>query len=893
MSLTPGTRLGPYEIAAPIGAGGMGEVFRARDTRLSRDVAVKVLPPRFAADAEALARFEREAKAVAALSHPNILSIFDFGSADGVAYAVTELLDGEPLRERLKTGALSSRKATECAIQVAHGLAAAHDKGVVHRDLKPENLFITRDGRVKILDFGLARQDAAGPAGSDSGSPTEAHHTEPGVVLGTVGYMSPEQVRGKTVDHRSDIFSLGAVLYEMVTGTPAFKRDTAAETMTAILRDDPLDEPERTSSRSGQLAPGLERTLRHCLEKSPEERFQSARDLAFDLESLTGSSRSGGQAPASRLAVPVRLPLPLAAGAALVLLGLGYAAARIGQTGPAAAQPLAATYTQLTFQAGALSHASVSPEGQSFVFVRRDGGDLDIQRQRVGGANATNLTADSPEDDTEPAFSPDGSQIAFRSEREGGGLFLMGATGESVRRLTDEGHNPAWSPDGREVVYSTADLQTFWPYGRSGHGFLTAVSVATGEKRRLTKEGQDAAQPSWSPHGHRVAFWGLRSGGQRDLWTVPSSGEGTPVSLTEDADLDWNPVWSPDGRYLYFASDRGGTLGVWRLPVDESSGHASGPPQPLAVPFPTAGYLSFTRDGRHLVLAGAFGTDTIERLAFDPARALAVGEPSTVFASSLRLFYVGASADGHRIAFTSGGRREELYTLSADGSGLRQLTNDAFKDRGPIFLPDGKRLLLYSTRSGRDEAWSVNLDGSGATQLTRSEGVDEVVNPVLSPDGRQFVILLTQGGGSGIAALDPTKPTKIERLAAYEGGGNLDYADWSSDGARLAGVLKQPSGQRKLAIYTLASRSYRVYDVECLQPIVWIEHDRSILYLRSGSLYALDPASGREHEVLTPARLGRGAGSSPIYRYGLSADGKSLFVIVWRDQADIWQVSLR
>ena len=452
----------------------MGEVFRARDTRLSRDVAVKVLPAALAQDDDALARFEREAKAVAALSHPNILAIFDFGKADSVAYAVTELLEGETLRERLKTGALLSRKAAECAIQIAHGLAAAHEKGIVHRDLKPENVFLTRAGHVKILDFGLARQVASGPAGSQSGSPTEAHQTEPGTVLGTVGYMSPEQVRGHAVDHRSDIFSLGSVLYEMATGAPAFKRETAAETMTAILRDDPLDMPE-PASRSSRLAPGLERTLRHCLEKAPEQRFQSARDLAYDLEALSGSTRSGAALRSSAPGRRLHLSPALAGLAALALFAApARARPRRPQFGGGRGSPAPAAFSQLTVQAGALSYPSVSPEGQSFVFVRRDAGDLDIHLQRVGGANAINLTADSPADDTEPAFSPDGSQIAFRSEREGGGIFVMGATGESVRRLTDDGYNPAWAPDGRQVAFSTGVIQPLWPYGRDTRGALWA-----------------------------------------------------------------------------------------------------------------------------------------------------------------------------------------------------------------------------------------------------------------------------------------------------------------------------------------------------------------------------------------------------------------------------------
>src|SRR5882672_2218109 len=274
MSLKPGTRVGPYEILGPLGAGGMGEVYRAKDARLSRDVAIKVLPKQLAGDDDFLGRFEREAKAVAALSHPGILAIFDFGTHDGLVYAVTELLEGETLRARLASGALPARKAVDLAIQIARGLAAAHDKGIVHRDLKPENLFVTRDGRIKILDFGLARAADAPSGDNATQTPTRVELTSPGAVLGTVGYMSPEQVRGTAADARSDIFSLGCVLYEMLTGTRAFSKDTAAETMTAILHEDPAPAPAGSSPVSGPLRAILDR----CLEKDPNERFRSAHD---------------------------------------------------------------------------------------------------------------------------------------------------------------------------------------------------------------------------------------------------------------------------------------------------------------------------------------------------------------------------------------------------------------------------------------------------------------------------------------------------------------------------------------------------------------------------------------------------------------------------------------
>ncbi len=320
MSLASGTRLGPYEILAPIGAGGMGEVYRAKDTKLDRDVAVKVLPDSLSRDADMLARFEREAKAVAALSHPNILAIFDYGHQDGVAYAVMELLSGQTLRDRLDSGPLPQRVVVDYALQVARGLSAAHERGIVHRDLKPENLFVTKDGHVKILDFGLAKR-AEHEADEETNAPTQSKGTEPGTVMGTMGYMSPEQVRGREVDHRSDIFAFGTILYEMLSGRRAFKKDTASDTLAAILRDEP---PEMTGS--GRNIPvALDHVVRHCLEKDPGDRFQTAKDIAFALSEASGStSMSGAQAvaPIAARRRSVVIAIAFAIVAALIVAGI-------------------------------------------------------------------------------------------------------------------------------------------------------------------------------------------------------------------------------------------------------------------------------------------------------------------------------------------------------------------------------------------------------------------------------------------------------------------------------------------------------------------------------------------------------------------------------------------
>ena len=358
MALTPGSRLGPYEILAPLGAGGMGEVYRARDSKLSREVAIKVLPTAMADDAAALGRFEREARAVAALSHPNILSIYDFGNDGGISYAVMELLTGETLRQRLGQGALTVRRAVEIARGVALGLAAAHERGIVHRDLKPDNLFLLKSGGVKILDFGLARVI---PVMSDTTSQTLTDHTEPGKVVGTASYMSPEQVRGLAVDHRSDIFSFGSVLYEMLTGRRAFRGETSVETMNAILRE----EPPPSGELGRAVPPALDRLVAHCLEKKPEDRFQSARDLAFDLESLStessAPSRARSLAPrrGRRLAV---VASAVALGAALVWVGVHYGSGRRSVSDTP-------TIRRLTFRRGLIQAARFAPDGRTVIYA--------------------------------------------------------------------------------------------------------------------------------------------------------------------------------------------------------------------------------------------------------------------------------------------------------------------------------------------------------------------------------------------------------------------------------------------------------------------------------------------------------------------------------------------
>ena len=434
MRLVTGSRLGPYEVVAPIGHGGMGEVFRARDTRLGRDVALKVLPEAAHGDAERFQRFEREARAAGALNHPNVVVLYDVGSQDGAPYLVSELLEGETLRERLLRGPLSPQHAVEIAVQVARGLGAAHEKGIVHRDLKPENVFLTADGHAKILDFGLAK--LLGPESPANGSePGAVAQTGSDVVVGTVGYMAPEQVRGEVVDGRADVFATGACLYEMLSGRRAFRAGSAAETMAAIVREEP---PDLSSIRRG-VVPQLDRIVRRCLEKQKAARFQSARDLAFALESLSGTSLAAGPGLLAglaswRFAASLRrATVPLATLVAGALLG-ALLMARLGER-PA---PPPAVLRALT-HSGADSSPAASPDGQLVAFSSRRGGRSRIWLKQIRGEGETALT-NGPAD-TEPRFFPDGQSILFTrtDEKDGPSIWRVPVVGGEERRLFSEG----------------------------------------------------------------------------------------------------------------------------------------------------------------------------------------------------------------------------------------------------------------------------------------------------------------------------------------------------------------------------------------------------------------------------------------------------------------------
>jgi Tol biopolymer transport system component len=780
MTLAIGTHIGPYEIVGWLGAGGMGEVYRARDPRLARDVAIKLIAQTFSSDANRVSRFEQEARAAGQLNHPNILAMYDVGVHAGTAYIVSELLEGESLRSRLQGGALSARKAVDYARQIAEGLAAAHEKGIVHRDLKPDNLFIVGEGRIKILDFGLAKLvQSKDEANRQTVMATE---TEPGTVMGTVGYMSPEQVRGEVLDAGSDLFSFGTILHEMLTGQAPFSRATAAETMTAVLKEEP-NEPLPKS-----VPPALERIVSRCLEKSRAARFQSARDLAFALEVLSGSTA----------AAPVTTPGATrrwrpALGVAVVVLSLLTAAAAWLTRG-SAAEPIEnlltnAQFSKLTEWEGTEAEAEISPDGRFAAFLADRAGEWDIWLTQIGTGDFRNLTADFPSMGP-PAgilrgfgFSGDGSEIWFSPTGDyGGAKVTMPLTGGATRAFLSTGAAaPAWSPDGARLVFFKNDsgdpLQTA---DRTG---ADANQIAVSQEGFFAR-GVHSHNPVWSPDGQWIYFVHGYPTTAMNIWRVKPAG-GMAEQLTDlhvplnyVAPFDMRTVlyvarteshagpwlWaldvdrkvarrissgleqytsvsaSRDGRRLV-ASVSNPTAGLWRVPIrDRGADERAVQPYPL----PTARALAPRFGGGALFYLSTRGMgDGLWR--YQNGRATEIGkvlegalpEPPAV------------SRDGSRVAFVvSRNGKRRLVVMAADGTNVRTLT-EAIDVQGPggvgpaDWSPDGAWIVVGGSNAQGAGLFKIPVDGGAPTRLVNGEAT----NPVWSSDGTLIVYGGTQVSG--------------------------------------------------------------------------------------------------------------------------------------------------
>ncbi len=512
-------------------------------------------------------------------------------------------------------------------------------------------------------------------------------------------------------------------------------------------------------------------------------------------------------------------------------------------------------------------------------------GNWDLYLQRVGGKNPRNLTTDSTADETQPAFSPDGERIAFRSEREHGGLFVMGATGESVKRLTDFGYHPAWSPDGREVAFSTHNIED--PNDRSlERSDIWIVNVATGEKRQLTGETVgDAAQPQWSPTGARIAYWSRRKGGQRDLWTIPANG-GTPVAVTDDADFDWNPVWAPDGKHLYFASDRGGQMNLWRVAIDEKTGVVTGPLESITTPSPYAQHLSFSHDGRQAVYVSQVSSKHILKADFDPDSAVLTSEPVAITQGFKHTAQPNLSPDGQWFVYsTQGDKQEDLFIIDKDGVGApRQLTDDHFKDRHPRWSPDGNRIVFYSDRGGTYEAWTINRDGSGLKQMTFNNGLT-VIYSFWSPDGSRLAYNLRDESCWIIDTAKPWTEQTPQRIPdPPDNSGIFRAFSWSPDGRKLAGWINDPNEKVGILTYTFETNKFeRITDFGS-RPI-WLHDSRRIVFRDAGKLFLVNSDTKKIQEIPLHS-------PNPVIEYGLNNDSRTLYYTLLSTEADVWMINL-
>ncbi|MES1245556.1 MAG: protein kinase [Acidobacteriota bacterium] len=866
--LSDARRLSRYRIGELLGGGGMGVVYKAEDIQLGRTVALKFLPADLAGDPAAKARFLQEARAASALDHPNICTVYEVGETeDGQLYLAMPWYEGETLRARIARGPLPVHEALECALQIAKGLARAHRHGIVHRDVKPANLMLTADGLVKILDFGVAK--LAG----------EASLTRTGAAVGTAAYMAPEQIRGDAVDARADLWSLGVVVYEMVTGRRPFPGDNPEAIRHAVL----TRAPEPVARLRPDAPPDLERLIRRLLSKLAHGRHPTADAVAAELRILLGRSGVSASLPQ----VPARPQAPASGPrrpwtlAALVLLGVaGFLLWRFRDR--EAGLPAETKVSQLTDLQGRELFPSLSPDGSFFVYSRGEGGDQDIFLQRVGGRNPINLTEDSPADDTQPVYSPDGRWIAFRSERDGGGLFMMGATGESVRRLAPFGHQPAWSPDSREVVFATEAVTS--PVSRRTTSKLWRVEVET--SRRLLLSESDGVQPSWSPGGGRIAFWGLRAT-RRVLFTMPARG-GAPATVLDDGSVNWNPAWSPGGDFLYFASDRGGSMNLWRIAVDPRSGEARGKAEPVTTPAQSVGPFSLSRDGARILYATDDSRSDVRRLPLDPAAVRVTGDPEPVVRG--RSFgEVEPSPDGRWLVLNSKIPREDLFVVGSDGTGLRQITDDPYRDRQARWSPDGAWIYFQSDRGGPFRIWAVRPDGSGLREVASLAGRN-LFNPIPSPDGRSLVCSV---GYEGAALVDLARPPGARKPVPIPLPGwerfLFNARSWSPDGAWLAGEI----GDRKaltgegMGLYSFASRRFeRLVPPGHGERIVFLDGPRTLLYLDGREIHAVERA-GRRTWLVAAAPEG-----SELVNFSVSPDRRTLYLLEAVSEGDIWMLDL-
>src|SRR5581483_9691115 len=775
MRLEPNSRLGPYEILNLLGAGGMGEVYKARDTRLGRTVALKVLPPDKVADPERKARFLHEAKAVSALNHPNIVTVYDIASEGGVDYIVMEYLSGKPLSAVVPRGGISLPEALKYAVQMADGLAAAHAAGIIHRDLKPANIIVGDTGNVKLLDFGLAKLTRATEESEETRT-IQMHKTQDGAILGTAAYMAPEQAEGGTVDSRSDIFSFGVMLYEMITGQRPFRGDSSLSILSSVLREEPRAPRQIVTS----LPPEIERVILRCLRKDPARRFQHTEDLKVVLEELREDTLSGSLTgvQAAVKTRPKRPPLIWIA-AGLVLIGVGAAGVwltmrrHVQNDAPIIAVPF-------TSYVGTVGDPLFSPDGNQVAFVwdgeKQD--NTDVYIKLVGPGNPLRLTTD-PAIERFPLWSPDGRSIAFVRYAAGKtpAVMVIPALGGPERKLAEGPFFAltSWSPDGQWLA---AEARLPEQTARS----IVFIPAAGGSPRSITKPVQGAwagdTAPAFSPDGRTLAFARAMTRSNSDIYLLRLNSsmlpDGEPRQLTSESASALEPAWTPDGREIVFSTTRGVSGGgsrasLWRIAADAS-------------PHTSATRIALTEQGSspkvskqgRLIFVRAVTDENIWRLPLDRGYA---AKPERLIFSTRQDYEPRFSSDGHRLAFSSDrSGTNEVWISNADGGNPLQLTSmNATMTAGARWSPDSQRLVFLSSKEGQQEIYLIGAEGGTPVRLTNNPAHDSA--PSWSRDGKWIYFASNRSGRFEVWKMPPdpySTPVQVTRNGGFAGLESID-----------------------------------------------------------------------------------------------------------------------
>ncbi|MGH9735484.1 MAG: protein kinase domain-containing protein [Candidatus Acidiferrales bacterium] len=756
--------IGVYEVGAAIGAGGMGEVYRARDRKLCREVALKVLPQAFAADPERMGRFEREAKVLASLNHPNIAAIYGFEESGSTRALVMELVEGPTLADRIAKGPIPVDEALPIARQIADALEYAHEHGIVHRDLKPANIKVTSDDAVKVLDFGLAKALEGDAAAVDiSSSPTLTRMaTQAGIILGTAAFMSPEQAKGKNVDRRTDIWAFGCVFFEMLTAKPAFAGETVTDVLAAVVRAEP-DWSQLPSSTPAHIRV----LLRRCLQKDPRQRLRDIGDARISLEEvLSGAQESFTSAGVS---FPfLRRALPWAVSGVLVgalICGLVF----WKLFAPASAQLV--HFSAVTNFPGVQAQPAISPDGRSVTFVSNRDGSYNIYVGLLGGGNLVQVTRD-PNFKSRPAWSPDGTTIAYGQLNSFGiwDIWEVPALGGTPRRVIQNAEDPAWSPDGTGLAYEHSADGSIWLSGVSGEN---AHQVALPEKT-----GWRDKNPRFSPDGRQIAYTIDSNGPYSELDVVDLSSRKIR-ELTNDGALALSPVWTPDGRFIYFASSRGGTMNVWKLST------TGGSPQQVTAGQGDDAQLDLSADGKKLVFSTWRMNANIDQidLGAKPGQQTAKLLTTDLARNQVAPSY---SPDGTHLAYFSnlkGAERESIWIANADGSSPVQVVRDDRIDIFPSWAPDSQHVIYESGPEivAPDEYRSVPVSG-GTPETVMTHATDRYFDVGL--DGR----ILFRGGEHKVEAFDP-RTQKTETLGLLLRAVDWAPVRWSPDEHSVAYVV--------------------------------------------------------------------------------------------------------